>query len=62
MLEYCKIILKKLSFYPKLFRKEYRKSFRYLAPGEDVALKTWVRENFKLNNRSTKLRRVTEKH
>jgi len=61
MLEYCKMILDKLSFDPKLFRKEYRKSFKYLSPGEDLVLKKWARENFKLNNRSATITRVTQK-
>lgn len=44
MLEYCKIILRKISFNRKLFRKEYRKSFRYLAPDEQIHFRKWARE------------------
>ncbi|MBT1705645.1 hypothetical protein KK060_20310 [Fulvivirgaceae bacterium PWU20] len=43
MLEYSKVILSKISFDKKLFRKEYRKAFKYLDNGERAALKNWVR-------------------
>jgi hypothetical protein len=49
MLEYTKIILSKISFDRKLFRKEYRKALRFLDSHERVALKAWARtENSKL--------------
>jgi hypothetical protein len=44
MLEYCKIILAKISFDKRLFRKEYRKTFSYLEPSEQGELKKWIRE------------------
>jgi len=47
MLEYCKIILEKMSFSRKLFMKEYKKTFRYLAPAEHHELKRWLRERLK---------------
>lgn len=43
MLEYCKLILSKISFDRKLFRKEYRKTFGYLQPEEQSELKKWLR-------------------
>ena len=43
MLEYCKIILVKLSFDRRLFRKEYKKTFAYLKPDEQSELKRWIR-------------------
>lgn len=43
MLEYCKLVLEKISFSRKLFRREYRKSFRYLEPKEHFELKKWLR-------------------
>lgn len=43
MLEYSKIILSKISFDRKLFRKEYKKAFRYLDSTERNALRQWVR-------------------
>jgi hypothetical protein len=43
MLDYSKIILKSVHFSPKLFKKEYRKSFQYLNPLEVVELKQWWR-------------------
>jgi hypothetical protein len=46
MMEYCKIILKKISFNRKLFLKEYRKSFRYLAFDEQAQFRKWARQNF----------------
>lgn len=47
MLEYCKIILVKISFDRKLFRKEYRKTFSYLEPNEHNELKKWIRDQMK---------------
>jgi hypothetical protein len=46
MLEYCKMILEKLSFNKKLFKKEYLKSFKLLKPTEGILLRKWVREKF----------------
>jgi hypothetical protein len=43
MLEYGKIVLLKISFDRRLFRKEYKKLLRYLAPNEQLELKGWVR-------------------
>ncbi len=44
MLEYCKIVLTKLSFDKNLFRKEYKKSFQYLTILERQELKNWLRD------------------
>lgn len=46
MIEYCKMILKKISFNRRLFLKEYRKSFKYLAPHEHTQFRKWAREIF----------------
>jgi hypothetical protein len=43
MLDYSKVILSKISFDKKLFKKEYRKAFKYLDRNERAALKNWVR-------------------
>lgn len=43
MLEYSKIILSKITFDRKLFKKEYRKAFRYLDSNERIVLRQWVR-------------------
>jgi hypothetical protein len=51
MLEYCKIILTKMNFDRKLFRKEYRKSFRYLDPDDHQELKKWLRSKLGTDNR-----------
>jgi hypothetical protein len=48
MLEYCKVILLKISFDKKLFRKEYRKTFNYLNAREHNELKKWIREKMGL--------------
>ena len=47
MLEYCKFILEKMSFSRRLFMKEYKKTFRYLAPAEHGELKRWLRERLR---------------
>lgn len=44
MLDYCKLILKSVSFDRNLFKKEYRKSLRWLSPLEAVSLKIWLRQ------------------
>jgi hypothetical protein len=43
MLEYSKLILSKMTFDKKLFRKEVRKAFRYLNAEERRQLIEWVR-------------------
>lgn len=45
MFDYVKMILAKVSFNRKLFRKEYRKSFKVLSAGETTELKAWLRKN-----------------
>lgn len=45
MLEYCKTVLRKVSFSRKLFFKEYRKARLWLAPHEAIELKTWIRND-----------------
>ncbi|HEX8039023.1 MAG TPA: hypothetical protein VF490_07715 [Chryseosolibacter sp.] len=47
MLEYSKIILSKISFDKRLFRKEYKKAFRYLDNNERTALRQWVRAKWR---------------
>jgi len=46
MLEYTKIILEKVSFDPRIFRKELRKSIKYVSKEEYGQLKFWVRQKF----------------
>jgi hypothetical protein len=58
MLEYCKTILQKISFSKSLFKKEYRKTFKYLDEGERVELKKWLKANvLKVSNEETKIER-----
>ena len=49
MLEYCKMILQKVSFDPDLFRTELLKAFRELIVDEITVLKKWCVETFGLN-------------
>jgi len=44
MLDYCKTILRKMSFSKQLFLKEYRKSLSYLSAEEQNELRRWVRQ------------------
>ena len=47
MFEYCKIVLEKLSFNRLLFKKEYRKSLRFLEDPEDqTRFRRWARQRF----------------
>ncbi len=48
MLDYFKMLLKKIRFDRNLYKKEYRKSFRYLQPAERIELKLWLRQDNKL--------------
>jgi len=54
MLEYSKIILSKISFDKRLFRKEYKKAFRSLDSHERIALKQWVRAEWNVLFNSSK--------
>ena len=49
MLEYCKMILEKVSFDPQLFRKELYKAFTELVPDEIRELKDWCVQRFGWN-------------
>ena len=48
MLEYCKLILEKISFDVVLFRREFRKALRNLLPHEVQDLKQWCITTFGL--------------
>jgi hypothetical protein len=48
MLEYCKLILEKVSFDVALFRREFRKALRNLLPDEVQDLKLWCVNTFGL--------------
>jgi hypothetical protein len=45
ILDYCKKVLQCVSFDVRLFRKEYKKATRWLAPAEVQQLKQWLRQN-----------------
>ncbi len=47
MLEYCKQILKAVHFDQQLFKKEYRKSLKWLQRPDVSELKSWIRNEFK---------------
>lgn len=46
MLAYTMLILEKVSFEPKLFRKELRKAIKYLSRDEYAQLKLWCQQKF----------------
>lgn len=46
MLEYTKVILKKVSFDRHLFLKELRKSLGILSINEVLSLRSWGKSNF----------------
>ena len=46
MLEYTKVILKKVSFDPELFAKEFRKAVTHLLDHEIKELERWCIANF----------------
>lgn len=50
LLEYFKIILKKVSFDRYLFEKELRKSIARLIPPEVALLKEWCYNNFSIKH------------
>ncbi len=50
MLDYCKKVLRCVSFDKRLFKKEYRKSITWLTPIEVKLLKQWIRNNQLLTN------------
>jgi hypothetical protein len=43
-LDYYKMILDRVSFYPELFVKEYRKAKRHLQPSDVDDLHRWMNE------------------
>ena len=45
--EYCKFILEKVSFDPKLFEKELLKAMKVLVEPEISELLSWVKQRFK---------------
>jgi len=49
MLEYCKMILLKVSFDPGLFRTELNKAIKELVVDEALELKKWCIETFGWN-------------
>lgn len=45
--EYTKMILEKVSFEPRIFKKELKKAFRYLTISEYKQLLGWCKEKFR---------------
>lgn len=58
MLEYTKMILEKVSFEPKIFRKELKKAINYISKEEYRHLKDWCKRNFSNKMRSRKTMRT----
>tara|TARA_Y100000589_G_scaffold79367_1_gene73059 strand:- start:3564 stop:3749 length:186 start_codon:yes stop_codon:yes gene_type:complete len=50
MLEFSKIVLKKVSFDKKLFKKELRKSAMWLSKNDMIILKIWALSTFSQYN------------
>jgi hypothetical protein len=50
-LEYAKMILEKVSFEPKIFRKELRKALKKASKRDFKHLMTWCRERFGKNRK-----------
>ena len=46
MLDYCKTILKAVSFDKRLFKKEYRKALKWLSIDAGRELKYWLRREY----------------
>ena len=42
MLQYCKLLLSKISFSDELLKKEYQKGLKYLNPKDQEELKQWL--------------------
>lgn len=53
MLDYCKTILKAVSFDKRLFKKEYRKALKWLSIDEGRELKYWLRREYVRTNQSS---------
>lgn len=52
MLEYSKMILEKVSFEPRIFKKELRKALRQSTKDEYQQLMEWCRKKFRKNNQT----------
>lgn len=52
MFEYRKMILEKVSFEPKIFKKELRKALRQSTKDEFRLLMEWCREKFGKNSQT----------
>ena len=50
MLEFSKIVLKKVSFDKKLFKKELRKSAMWLSKNDMIIIKIWALSTFSQYN------------
>jgi len=46
MLDYCKVILEKVSFDSQLFYKELKKAINWLCENEITELENWARHRF----------------
>jgi hypothetical protein len=48
VIEYDKYVLGRFSFSPKLFKKKYRKCFKFLKPETHVEFRSWARVKFSM--------------
>ncbi len=49
-IEYAKMILEKVSFEPRIFKKELRKALKQSSKQEFEHLMTWCKEKFRRKN------------
>lgn len=54
MFEYSKLILEKVSFEPRIFKRELRKALRQSTKEEYKQLMAWCREKFRKSNQAEK--------
>jgi hypothetical protein len=59
MIEYCKYVLGKFSFNPRLFKKEYRKCFKFLTPETHAEFRNWARAKFRMARKSMMVEKTT---
>ncbi len=52
LLEYSKMILEKMAFYPQLFKKELRKAMQKLDRDEARKLINWIRNHTNKTNKT----------
>lgn len=57
MLDYCKVVLEKVHFDQRLFKKEYHKALRWLSYEEGKLLHQWSSQRFEVEPRLLPVRK-----